>query len=106
MLHARDSITTSLLQESHKYRKDIQESPEHNGSEGHTLFHAGLKLIRSQTLGCYREGRRHLIFFFLLQEKQKVGKEPMYQGPQEIIQVPVRATGAWGSETMREMQFF
>lgn len=106
MLHARDSITTVLLQESPKYRKDIQESPEHNGSEGHTLFLAGLKLIRSQTLGCYREEHRHLIFFFLLQEKQNVGKEPMYQGSQEIIQVPVRAAGTWGSETMREMQFF
>ena len=50
----RDRVMSGnvLLQEIPKYKKDIQESPEYNGSEGCTPFLAGLKVTRSQALGC------------------------------------------------------
>lgn len=53
------------------------------------LFSLVLETTKLQTLGCDREGHRHFIFFFLLKENQNIDKEPMHQGPGEIVQVSV-----------------
>lgn len=51
------------------------------------LFLLVLKPTKFQTLGCYREGRRHFIFFFLLREKQNIGKdqERLFRSQCELV---------------------